>query len=122
MVPSQLKDIEAIKMFQRLELMISTDKCPEGLVGAMMIFLQLCERANFSELAINHFVDKIVKNCTPSIERNVILTVARVIEAGYLEKLEPITVTAINIMSKSVLDEVVREIEPTRFLSMLTLK
>lgn len=85
---TKLDDTQVIHFYQRLELLIKDDKVPDALIGAMMIFLALCEKASLTEVAVTHFLRKIVSNATSPTIRNVILTYVRVLEACYISSIE----------------------------------
>lgn len=61
----------------------------------MVILLALCEKAPVSEAAIEHVLAKIVQHESPAIRRHIVLTAARLVEAGHLEALDPALAAAI---------------------------
>jgi U3 small nucleolar RNA-associated protein 10 len=113
----RLDDQASIRFYQRIEVMIKSEHCPEGLVGAMIIFMSLCEKAPLSDSALEFFIRKIIKLSNPSIERNVILTVMQTVEAGFLEKIDP--GMALSLCKMRPFAELMTEKSPVRFCKVL---
>lgn len=120
-VTESLKESESIRFYQHLEDLLKMKTCPESLVGAMMLFMSLCERAPLSKVALNLFIRNIIKLSSSVIERQVILTIIRTIEAGFLETLEPSVAISITQMNEAVLKKALDDSPLNgRFLKVLT--
>lgn len=112
-----IDDQACIRLYQRIEEMIKVPESPEAVTGAMMVFMALSDRVPLSDAALNFFMRKIAKLATLGIEWNVLQTVIRTVEMGYLEKFEPST--AICIARQSGMPSLAAELKATYFPKLL---
>lgn len=112
-------ETETILFYQRLEVLAREDASEETLIGTMMVFMEFCERAPLSRAAILYFLRKIIRLCTPAVEKHVILTVARTVEAQFAIEIEEATALAVARLTLSHWNDDLATYRPTRFLAAL---
>ena len=115
----KVKEFEPIQFFQRLEVLLAAKECPEAVLGSAMIFVNFYERTPLSQTALAYFLRRLIMNCSPSIEYQVLLVAFRTIEYGFLKHLPSEIAIPIGTMAASH-HMILSKYEPRVFLSALT--
>lgn len=115
----QFTDVEAINTFQRVDLLMRTaSDHEEVMVGIMMVFMSLADRARLSPQAIQYMIRKFIKYRQPRTELHTLLTLVRTVQAGYLERIEDEIVMDVASLTIEYWDSLV-PLKPRLFLQIL---
>lgn len=98
-------DTVAVQYFNQLEKLLNGNQ--DCLVGALMVYTQLSERASLSDEAHQYFFRRVLSEAQPLIHKNVVATLIRTVELGYLEMIEPEVAVQIAEMDNDVISQLV---------------
>lgn len=111
-------DVDGIRTFQRLELLIKSPELPQMMVGAMMIFMHLCDRIQLSAPAIQYMIRKFIQGRSEDDEIPALLTAVQAVQVGHLDVIEDSILMEVAQLTK-IHWKSLQAYNPTVFLDLL---